>query len=482
MRTEIIGFTLGALLTILGIAELVPALVDWNHGHSNAYVFFMNALLCLFFGVALTLSNFKRGKNIGLRESFMLTTLSWVFISLFGCLPLRMSDLDISFVDAFFESVSGFTTTGSTVLSGLDTMSQGILIWRSMIQWIGGIGFIAFALILLPFLQVGGMQLFQTESSDRSEKIMSKSGQVVFSLFLTYCVLTFLCAITYFSLGMSWFDAINHAMTTLSTGGYSTHDKSFGYFESSGLQYACAFFMLAGGLPFILFVKLFYQQNMSAFFEDEQVRASCFMVVFFTAALSLWLVFTQGYSWADSVRLTLFNVISIMTTTGYATADYTLWGTFPILLFFFVTYLGMSTGSTAGGLKTMRLVIAFRAALWQFKTIIYPNGIFTQRYQGRPVDQALVSTVLGFLSLYVVTNAFMTLFLAFCGLDFVTAITAAATALANVGPGLGDIIGPAGNFSSFPDAAKWIMCVGMILGRLEILTVFVLFTTYCWTK
>ncbi len=482
MRTEIIGFTLGALLTILGVAELVPAFVDWNQGHPNAQVFFLNALLCLFFGVALTLSNWKRGKDIGLRESFLLTTLSWVFISVFAALPFCMADIDLSFVDAFFEAVSGFTTTGSTVIAGLDKQSPGILVWRSITQWIGGVGFIAFAIILLPFLRVGGMQLFQTESSDRSEKIMARSGQVVFSVFLTYCALTLLCAVTYYLLGMSWFDAVNHSMTTLSTGGYSTHDASFGFFEDTALQYACSFFMLAGGLPFILFVRLFYQQQWSAFFEDEQVRAGCLMVLGFTAAIALWLVFKEGFTWSDSIRLSLFNVISIITTTGYATADYSLWGSFPVIMFFFITYLGMATGSTAGGLKTMRVIISWRAVVWQFKTILYPNGVFTQRYQGRPVDPALVSNVLVFLSLYVVTNAVVAMLLAFSGLDFVTAVTGAATSLANVGPGLGPIIGPAGNFSTLPDAAKWILSAAMLLGRLEILTVYVLFTSYCWRK
>lgn len=482
MRTEIIGFTLGALLTILGIAELVPAFIDWNAGHPNAQVFFLNALLCLFFGFALTLSNWKRGKDIGLRESFLLTTLSWVFISVFAALPFCMADIDLSFVDAFFESVSGFTTTGSTVIVGLDNQSPGILIWRSITQWIGGVGFIAFAIILLPFLRVGGMQLFQTESSDRSEKIMARSGQVVFSLFLTYCILTLLCALTYYALGMSWFDAVNHSMTTLSTGGYSTHDASFGFFDNPALHYACSFFMLAGGLPFILFVRLFYQQQWSAFFEDEQVRAGCLMISSFTAVITLWLVFKEGFTWSDSIRLSLFNVISVITTTGYASADYSLWGTFPVMMFFFITYLGMATGSTAGGLKTMRVVISWRAVVWQFKTVMYPNGVFTQRYQGKPVDPGLVTNVLGFLSLYVVTNAFVAILLAFCGLDFVTAVTGAATALANVGPGLGQIIGPAGNFATLPDAAKWILSAAMLLGRLEILTVYVLFTSYCWRK
>ncbi len=485
MRTEIIGFTLGTLLTILGMAELVPALVDWSHDHVNANDFLLNAMICLFFGISMTLANWRFGKTITVRESFLLTTLSWLFLSLFAALPLYTSDLNISFVDAFFESISALTTTGSTVLGGLDNMSHGILLWRSMLQWIGGIGFIAFAIILLPFLRVGGMQLFQTESSDRSEKIMPKSGEIVVSLFIVYCLLTIACALTYFFLGMNAFDAVNHAMTTLSTGGFSTHDKSFGYFnDSPALVYAGSFFMLSGGIPFILFVKLIFQGKFSLF-TDEQVRVAVGIVALLSLGLTLWLWQNHEYysqHFEEAFRVTLFHIISIITTTGYATADYTTWGNFPIVFFFFLTYIGLCTGSTAGGIKTMRIVIASKAVFWQFKSILYPHGVFILRYQGKTVDQELVSTVLGFLSLFVISNVFMTGILAFIGLDFATALSGSATAMANVGPGIGKIIGPAGNFSTLPDAAKWVLCAGMILGRLEILTVFVIFTPYYWRK
>ncbi len=481
MRTEVIGFTVGTLLTILGLAELVPAIVDWSHDHVNAYDFFLNSIICLFFGVSLTISNFRYGKTITIRESFLLTTLSWVFLCFFATLPIYMSDLGISFVDAFFESVSGLTATGSTVFYNLDEMSHGILIWRSLLQWIGGIGFIAFAIILLPFLRVGGMQLFQTESSDRYEKIMPKSGEIIVSLLQVYLGLTVACGLTYFLLGMSAFDAVNHAMTTIATGGYSTHDKSFGFFDSAFLQYACCFFMVIGALPFILYIKFFFQGRFE-FFNDDQVKAFFGIIMVLVLILFLRLYFSHGFAFEESLRLSLFNIISVITTTGYATADYSGWDHFSLMFFFFIVYLGGCAGSTSGGIKTMRIVLAIKAVFWQFKTIIYPHGVFTMRYQGRPVDRALVSTVLGFLSLFVVANVFFTVILTFVGVDFETAISSAAAVLANVGPGVGDVVGPSGNFSSLPDAAKWILSAGMILGRLEILTILILFTPYYWKK
>ena len=481
MRTEVIGFTVGTLLTILGLAELVPAIVDWSHDHVNAYDFFLNSIICLFFGISLTISNFRYGKTITIRESFLLTTLSWVFLCFFATLPIYMSDLNISFADAFFECVSGLTATGSTVFYDLDHMSWGILIWRSLLQWIGGIGFIAFAIILLPFLRVGGMQLFQTESSDRYEKVMPKSGEIIVSLLQVYIGFTIACGVIYYLLGMSAFDAVNHAMTTMSTGGYSTHDKSFGWFENPLLHYACCFFMIVGALPFILYIKLFFQGRFD-FFKDDQVKAFLAITFVFFAILGIRLYVTHDYGFEEAFRMALFNVISVITTTGYATVDYTGWDHFSLMFFFFITYFGGCAGSTSGGIKTMRVVLALKAVLWQFKTIIYPHGVFTLRYQGRPVNQALVSTVLGFLSLFVVANVVLTVALTFVGVDFETAISAAATVMANVGPGVGDVVGPSGNFSSLPDSAKWILSAGMILGRLEILTILILFTPYYWKK
>lgn len=483
MKYNIIGFTLGLLLMIIGLAELIPAFVDQKMAHPNANVFFVNALFSFFFGGALVISNKTFRHELDIRQAFLLTTLSWLSVSLFAALPLYMSDLNISFTDAFFESLSGITTTGSTVLSGLDAMSDGILLWRSIIQWIGGIGLVGFAIILLPFLRIGGMQLFQTESSDKSDKVMPKSVDVIIALFIVYCGLTAACTLTFYMLGMSFFDAVNHAMTTIPTGGYSTHDASFGYFKnSSALQLACTFYMLLGGLPFILYIKFFFQGRTRTFFYDDQVRTFIILVAILTFILTIWLTTHSDYTLWQSFVATSFNIVSVITTTGYATEDYTLWGPFSVMFFLFLTYVGSCAGSTAGGLKIMRLNIIAKALFKQLNTLIHPNGVFTIRYQRSVIDQSIVDTILGFSGLYVLSNVILTLALTLLGLDFPTAVSGAATSLANVGPGIGDIIGPAGNFSTLPDSAKWLLCLGMLLGRLEILTVAVLFSARFWKK
>jgi len=479
VNNQLIGFTLGILLLIVGVAELIPAVLDYNAGHSNAYDFLGCAIVSIFFGGALVISNRARQYNLNLKQTFMLTTLSWLCISIFAALPLYFSDLSLSFVDAFFESVSGVTTTGSTVLSGLDEMSRGILLWRSITQWIGGIGIVAFAIVIFPFLRIGGMQLFKTESSDRSDKIMPKTINLVASLLIIYCGLTALCALSYFVLGMDFFEAINHAMTTLSTGGYSTHDASFGYYDNAAVQYTAALFMFAGSIPFVLYVKYLYQGKFS-FFEDEQFRVYvgvlCAMITFMAG----WLWMHSDYSLIKSLQHVTFNIISVITTTGYATTDYTAWGGFAALFFFFVTFLGACSGSTSGGIKMMRLIVVTKLLNLQIKRLIFPHGIFSMRYQKRPIEVSLALNVMGFMGMFVVSNVVLAVLLSLLGLDFETSVSGAATALANVGPGIGDTIGPAGNFATLPDAAKWLLCIGMILGRLEIMTIFVLFTRTYW--
>lgn len=479
MKFRIIGYTLGILLIIVGMTELIPALVDWKNGHHNARIFLEGSLLSLFFGGLLLSTNQGFEKSLNVRQAFLLTTLSWFFVSLFASFPLYLSDLKLSFTDAFFEALSGITTTGSTVLSGLDGMSHGVLLWRSIIQWIGGIGIIGFGIVFLPFLRIGGMQLFQTESSEKSDKIMPRSSSLITSLFQIYCALTALCALAYYNLGMTGFDAINHALTTIPTGGYSTHDASFGYFESPYLQITATVFMLMGGIPFILYIKLLYHKHFS-FFKDEQFKMLLAMITAFVLILTIWLWQNSNYGIGDSLRYVAFNVVSIITTTGYATTDYTLWGPFAAIFFFFITYLGACAGSTTGGLKVMRLVIVSKTVGKQFKTLLYPHGVFITRYQRKTIDQNVTTTVLGFLGMYVFANVIMTIALSMTGLDFTTAISGAATALANVGPGIGNTIGPAGNFASLSDTAKWLLCSGMLLGRLEILTVIVLFKYEYW--
>lgn len=479
MRHQIIGFTLGLLLLIIGLAGLVPAFLDFNEGHNNAYDFLGCSIVSIFFGGALVTANQARQHTLDLKQTFMLTTLSWLFISFFAALPLYYSDLDISFTDAFFESASGITTTGSTVLSGLDDMSRGILLWRSIIQWIGGIGIIAFAIVILPFLRIGGMQLFRTESSDQSEKIMPKTISLVGSIVSIYCLLTALCTLTYMLFGMEGFEAINHAMTTIPTGGYSTHDASFGFYDSAALHYAASFFMLAGAVPFVLFVKFLYQGKFT-FFQDEQFRIFIFLLIGLISLMSVWLWCHSDYSLMKSLQHSTFNIISMISTTGFATMDYTQWGGFAAAFFFFITFLGSCSGSTAGGIKIIRLIIVTKLLKLQIQRLIHPHGVFSMRYQDKPIEINVAMNVMGFLGLYVVSNVALTVILSFLGLDFETSISAAATALANVGPGIGDVIGPSGNFSTLPDTAKWLLSCAMILGRLEIMTIFVLFARTYW--
>lgn len=481
MKHQIVGFTIGILLVIIGIAEFIPALVDMSDDHINSAAFVECALVSLFFGGALILSNYAHDNNLDVRQTFMLTVLSWLAMSVFAAFPFYFSDLDLSFTDAFFESVSGITTTGSTVLSGLDGMSRGVLLWRSITQWIGGIGIIAFAIVILPFLRIGGMQLFRTESSDKSEKVMPRTVDLVASLLKVYAILTAACAATFFVLGMNIFDAINHALTTIPTGGYSTHDASFGFFKQPALHYAGAFFMLCGGIPFVLYIKFFFQGKFE-FFKDEQFRSLLVMLVCFFGVLTSWLWLNSSYSVEESLRYVVFNVISVITTTGFATTDYTLWGGFAATFIFFLTFLGACSGSTAGGMKVMRLVIALKLAQRQIKTLLFPHGVFTLHYQGRPIDANVAITVLGFLGVFAISAAVLAIALSLLGLDFETAISASATALANVGPGIGSVIGPSGNFSSLPDTAKWLLCAAMLFGRLEMMTVLVLFRPEYWRR
>lgn len=479
MKLQIIFFTIGILLLTLGLALICPLLLDWFDGHDNVAAFGWSALLAVFMGTGLCLSNYGFEPTLSLRHAFILTTVSWLVLSFFAAVPLYISDLDISLTDAVFESVSGVTTTGSTVLSGLDEMSRGILLWRAIIQWIGGIGIIAFAMIILPFLNIGGMQLFKAESSDQYEKILPKTNDVVWSIISVYVILTGGCYLGYDMLGMPSFDALIHALTTLPTAGFSSHDASFGHYDGFALHMCATLFMFMAGIPFVLYVKYAYRGEFD-FFKDSQVKAYTAITLLAIVLLTIYLWMAGAYNFVDSFKYAAFNAVSVITTTGYATTDYSLWGAFPFALFFFLTYIGGCAGSTAGGIKMLRINIAFQALNRHLKTLIYPSGVFTATYQGKPLRDNIVHAVMGFVFMYVLMNILLTLALSLTGLDMMTSMTAAATALANVGPGLGAIIGPAGNFSSLADTAKWLLCFGMILGRLELMTILVLFVPSFW--
>ncbi len=476
---QIIFFTIGVLLLTLGGALLFPFILDLYDGHENASAFGWSAIFAIFVGGGLCISNSTFPRTLSIRGAFLMTISIWFVVSFFSAIPLYISDLGLSMTDAIFESVSGVTTTGATILTGLDDMSRGILLWRSITGWIGGIGIVAFAMILLPFLKIGGMQLFRAESSDRSEKILPRTTNIVWSIIYVYLFLTASCFIVYNIFGMPRFEAIVHAMTTVATAGFSSHDNSLAFYDSYAIHMAATLFMFMGGVPFILYVKYVYQGSFD-FHKDSQVRIYGGILLTVITLLTLHLWFNDIYSLADSFRYAAFNVTSIITTTGYAASDYSLWGAFPVSVFFFVTYIGGCAGSTSGGIKMLRVDIAFQALNRHLKTLIYPNGTFTASYQGKPLSSDVINAVMGFLFLFVFFNVVLTVALTLTGLDFMTAMTGAASAMANVGPGLGDTIGPSGNYSTLPTTAKWLLCLGMLLGRLEVLTMLVLVTPSFW--
>ena len=478
-RYRVIWLIDGILLMLLAGFMSLPAIADLVVGSPDWHSFLYAAAVTFFAGGILVLANRTHSVNLRHRDAFLVTTSGWVLVSAFGALPFLFADLPVDYTDAFFESISGVTTTGSTVLVGLDDMAPGILLWRSLLQWIGGIGIVATAVAILPFLRIGGMQLFRTESSDKSEKLFPRPGQVALAIGSVYLGLTFMCVAAYAIGGMTLFDALNHAMTTISTGGYSTHDASMGHFDSTYIRLVSSVFMIAGSLPLVLYVHSL-QRGRQVFWEDSQVRAFLGMLAVFTLLIAFWVWISGRFGFGDALSHAAFNVISIATTTGYASSDYSLWGSLPVALFFALTFLGGCTGSTAGGIKTFRLQILFALLRQQVHQMLYRHAVATIRYEGKAVDSDIAQSVLLFVCLVFASVAVLTAALAATGLDLVTSITAAATAIANVGPGLGEIIGPAGNFAGVPDSAKWLLSAGMLLGRLEIMTVLVVLSPQFW--
>lgn len=469
----------GLFVLFVGLLMAVPAFVDWQHANPDWKVFTAGSGTAVFVGGAMILSTWGTSLQISVRQGFFLTTTSWLIIAAVAALPFTFAEIGVDFTDAFFEAMSGLTTTGSTVLSGLDNMPPGILLWRSILQWFGGIGIIVTAVAMLPFLGVGGMQLFRMESSDKSDKILPRAGQIAGTISFVYVALTVLCGLAYWMADMTPFEAVNHAMTTLSTGGFSTSDQSMGHFQNPAVHWIGTAFMVLGGLPFVLYVSALHGRWRDLVF-NSQVRAFVFFLVMIIMVLATWLSATKLVPIIDALRLVAFNVVSVVTTTGYASTDYSLWGAFPIMAFFFLTFVGGCTGSTSGGIKVFRFEIMVYIIQRQAHRIIFPHGVFPVMYNGRQLTDDVRQSLSLFVFTFVSITALMTLALSLMGLDFMTSFSGAATAIANVGPGLGNTIGPAGNFASLPDGAKWVLSFGMLVGRLEIITVLVLLTPWFW--
>jgi len=423
---------------------------------------------------------FTRGAhlNIAPREAFLITTLVWMTGAVAGAIPIALHE-HTSIADAFFESMSGITTTGSTVFAGLDAMSPAFLLWRSLLQWIGGLGFTLMTIAILPLVGVGGMRLFRSESSDWSDKALPHTRDIAKTVGLIYLVLSVACASSYWIAGMSAFDAVNHAMATVSTGGYSTSDSSMGKFASPLIHWLAIIFMIGGSLPFLAYFHA-TKHGPAMLLRDEQIVAFLAILVAVIGVATAVLVGGTDFGAGEALTLVAFNVVSVVTTTGFATTDYTLWGPFFIVLFFFLMFLGGCSGSTSGSLKIFRVQIAFKLLGLQIRKLIHPRGVFIAKLNGRRLDDDILSAFVAFTFAMGITVIAVTLALAAMGLDLVTALSGAATAVTNVGPGVGDVIGPAGNFSTLPDGAKWLLALAMLLGRLELMTVLVLFSATYW--
>lgn len=457
---------------------LAPMTIDLVDGNDDWGVFLMSSGLVGTVCVILLAATRGRMASFSVKFGFLLVNLLWISTSLIAALPFFFSAQDMSFADALFEAVSGITTTGSTVLVGLDAMPRGLLLWRSMMQWFGGFGIIAMGLLLLPFLQIGGMQFFRMESSLQTENPMHRFASFSSALIGLYIALSVACVLAYFLGGMTLFDAINHAMTTISTGGYSTRDASLGG-RPAHILWIAIVFMILGAMPFVAFLKAIVFRNLGRAF-DPQIPALLGILAVLALVLAVW-----GYgSFVDQPFVALthatFNVVSIVTTTGYASQDYTQWSSFAVGIFLLAMFLGGAAGSTSGGLKTYRLIIMFQLVSTSLKQLLMPHGVFPIVYNERQVDVRILTSIAVFLSAFFAVLMLLTVMLAATGLDLVTAFSGALTALTNVGPGLGNVIGPAGNFSSLSDTAKYLLSVGMIMGRLEIISVLVLLSPAFW--
>ena len=479
MKFSPIIYLIGMLLCILSLFMMIPAFVDWLYGNNDWPAFVGASLLTLFVGAILYLSNRdSTTEHLELRQAFLLTNSAWISIALFGSLPFLLSEIDMSFTDAIFESTSGITTTGATVINNLEATSHGILIWRALLQWLGGVGIIVMALAVLPMLSIGGMQLFKTESYETPDKVVPKAASFAAGISIVYITLTVAWALMLWFAGMPLFDSIAHAMTTLATGGYSTRSDSLAAFNSSSIEIIVIFGMIVGSLPFVHYLAI-TKKGLKNLFKDDQVKLFLTLIVFVVLIVSIYLNLND-IPFLEALRLASFNVISIITGTGFGTSDFNNWGGFPTTILLILMFIGGCAGSTTCGLRMARIQVLVANAKAQISKLIRPHAVVVSYYNQKPIPENVAESVMGFFFLYIISFAVIACLLGGLGLDLITAISGAASAIGNVGPGLGDIIGPSGTYQSIPELGKLFLCVGMILGRLEIFAILVMFSPLFW--
>jgi trk system potassium uptake protein TrkH len=472
-------FLIVILLIVLGASMLAPYFIQVMY-KENSHSFISSSFVTIFIGILFTLANLEKEFKLNLRQTFLFSTLAWLMVAIFGSLPFLLAANEFTISEAFFESMSGITTTGATIISDLDNSPKSILLWRAIMQWLGGIGIVVMAITILPLLKVGGMQLFKMEGPDSTEKILPRTIEVAAIIISTYVALTFICGLFYWLFGMTIFDSICHAMTTIATGGFSTHNDSIGFFKNSNIEIIASIFIILGSIPFISYLK-FTQGNRKIFFNDVQIKGLIYLLAISIAVMFMYLLFINFESTlVDKIRISSFNVISILSGTGYVTDDFGLWGKFSLVFFLFLMFIGGCAGSTACGIKIFRLQMLLIFLKDQIKKLIYPNSVIITKYNNQKISDDFMKSVIIFIFTFLFIFLIIAMLLSISGLDFITSISGAASSISNVGPGLGDMIGPNGNYKTLPDLSKWILAAGMLLGRLELFAVLVLFFPSFW--
>ena len=480
MQFSIVFKTVGLLLMVFSLTQLPPMIVDLIYGQNQIHSFTIAFLLTLFIGFICWLPFRNTKKDFRIREGVLVVVSFWFVLSLFATIPFLLSEsLDMSFSEAFFESMSGLTTTGATVLSGLDDLPKAILYYRQQLQWLGGMGIIVLAVAILPMLGVGGMELYHAESSGISkERLTPKLAQTAKALWKIYISFTVICALGYYFAGMGLFDAIGHSYATVAIGGFSTHDASIGFFNSNAIELVAIVFMFLAGINFSLHFFVWQKKNIVTYIQDSEFKAYVFVLLVATVVVCFYLL-NSGYyvQFGESLRQAVFQAVSMATTTGFASTNYAQWPfVLPILLIFF-SFIGACAGSTGGGIKVVRSLLMFKLATKEIKTFIHPSAYVSIKLNHKSVSESVLVSVWGFFSLYVIAFVIILIALMFSGLDQVSAFSATAASINNLGPGLGEV---AANYGSVSDSAKWILSFSMLLGRLEILTLMALLHKAFW--
>jgi len=481
MHFSMIARILGMLMMVFSFTMLVPVGVSWWFNDQNYAPFFMSFGISLLLGMAVWLPFMRARAELQTRDGFLVVTLFWTVLSLIGALPIYLT-LDISYTDAAFESVSGLTTTGATVLTGLDDMPKSLLYYRQQLHWLGGMGVIVLAVAILPMLGVGGMQLYRAETPGpmKEAKLTPRIAETAKALWYVYLAITVICAVAYHLAGMDWFDAICHSFTTVATGGFSTHDASMAYFDSMAIDFIGAFFMMLSGCSFALIYSSWRRRSIVTFFLDPEFRFYFGLMYIYVVvvAVGLW-VYKVDHEPLEVLRHAFFQVASFTTGTGLTSHSAADWPSYLPYLLMLTSFIGGCAGSTGGGMKVVRAALIVQHSLRELRQLIYPHGVFALRFGRRAVNDSVLQAVWGFVGVYIALSVLITLMLTATGMDLTTATSTTAASLNNLGVG---IAGVSSGFGHIGDAAKWIMSAAMLLGRLEVFTILVLFTRMFWRQ